>query len=266
MRREFSGNYFTECTHAFNVAEKEYHHCMASKIVLYGGFALALYVLYIGVRSAYFLSKTKNLATIATTFPTEYTVGQGTATRTYVILGDSTAVGVGLTSLEQTLGYTLAAQAKEPVHVHNYAVIGATMDDVVTDQLPQLQEHIDTAVISISANDATHFTSETSFSNNLTTLLDALVQRNVSHILVTTTPNFSHTPALPSFFRYFVAKKAAKFSALISEGASKYASVRVVDLHTKGILERNEYAADSFHPSEDGYKKWSNVFSEAQRQ
>ena len=190
----------------------------------------------------------------------EYVVGAGRPIR-MVVLGDSTAAGVGAGSLEGTLGVRVAASLGGRVEVTNLAVSGATLADVVRHQLPALPPGSDLALVSISANDATHGTPPDAFGRDLERLLEGL--RRMPRVVLTTTPNFRTTPALPWVLNRLFERRAATLTRAIRQAASRRTTVRLADLNREGTLGADEYAADGFHPNAAGYAAWAAVLARA---
>jgi lysophospholipase L1-like esterase len=238
---------------------------MLGKIFLILLLALGLYTVILVVQTRHYLAETEKLKDLTSDIPTTYTTSGTSGASTYVVLGDSTGVGVGLTNLKQTLGYTTAASASTSASVSNFAITGARLHDVLVEQLPKVPKRSNVVIVSISGNDATHLTTENTFRADLELLLTGLTESGTEKILLTTTPSFTNTPALPALIRLLVVEKATSLSELIRTTTKQYPAVRVVDLHSKGVLSAQEYASDGFHPSAKGYENWAKLFVEANR-
>lgn len=241
-----------------------YTEAMLGKLLLILLLILGIYTVILVVQSRHYLAETEKLKDLTKDFPTTYTTAS-TGSATYTVLGDSTVVGVGLTSFKQTIGYATALSHNTPVSVSNFAVTGARLHDVLIDQLPKVPKRSSVVIVSISGNDATHFTSENMFRGDLELLLTSLTESGAEKILLTTTPSFTNTPALPLLLRSLVIRKATSLSELIRTTAQQYSIVHVVDLHNGGVISAQEYASDGFHPSAKGYEKWANLFTAANR-
>lgn len=178
-----------------------------------------------------------------------------------LVLGDSTALGVGVSRLEESLPY-LIAQGGGDAHVHNLAVSGATIADVVRDQLPQTPKRAyGDVVLCLSANDATHGTTLEAFAESLRTLLVGIDHLDVEgRVFLTTTPNFRRTPALPYLLNREFERRAERLTASMFRIAGQRKGTIFVDLLREGTLESQDYAADGFHPNAAGYRKWAAVF------
>ena len=178
-----------------------------------------------------------------------------------VALGDSTMAGVGADALDETLAYRLAEGMNAQVSVTNLAVSGERLEDVVRDQLPRLAGGADLVVVSISANDATHGTTPSEFERGLARLLDGL--RGARLVVLTTTPNFRTTPALPWLLNRVFERRATALTSVIDRLAARYPAVRLADLNLQGTLTDDQYAADGFHPNAAGYAAWAAILTRA---
>ncbi len=169
--------------------------------------------------------------------------------------------GVGADGNDGSLSYRIAAHLGDSVSVTNLAVSGATLADVVRGQIPRLPSDADWAVVSVSANDATHGTSPAEFEVDLRRLFAGL--RTVRHVVLTTTPNFRTTPALPWLLNRLFERRATILTSTIERVAARVRSVRLADLNRDGTLNREQYAADGFHPNSAGYAVWAGIFARA---
>ncbi|HWD38598.1 MAG TPA: SGNH/GDSL hydrolase family protein [Fimbriimonas sp.] len=221
---------------------------------------------YHSLRAKRHISETKRLIQKSLTFPMRYSVGSGQPIR-YVSLGDSTASGVGVHSVEETLPYLFAEHLAERglrVDVTNFGNCGAKIADVLERQIPDLPAGpIDLVTLSISANDATRGTDTFLFRAQLRAVLEELEHRRAPLVLLTTTPNFRTSPALPSAIRVHCIRRSEKLTQIVREIASDYPFVELVPLNEDGSLTPGECASDGFHPSVDGYHMWAVLFDEA---
>ena len=79
---------------------------------------------------------------------------------TWVVLGDSAAVGIGAESVERTyvaqVAERVAVETGRPVRVVNLAVSGAMAKDVLADQVPRLPASgVDAVTCVVGGNDVT---------------------------------------------------------------------------------------------------------------
>ena len=207
-------------------------------------------------RSALYLRRGGALVARASAFPREYAVGTGKTVR-MLVLGDSTAAGVGVSRLEDTLPYRVALRLGGRVEVVNLAVSGATSLDVRRDQLA-FGGGFDVALLSLSANDATHGVSPSDLEENLRAILTRL--RGVPRVLLSTTPNFRTTVALPYLIDRLLEGRAATLTKTVRKVAAAYPNVRLAEINRDGALSPSELAEDGFHPNAAGYRVWARIF------
>lgn len=172
----------------------------------------------------------------------------------YVALGDSTAQGIGASKPD--LGYVgllrdkLAAKTGQSVHTVNLSVSGAKINDVVTKQIPELEHYRPSLVtLDIGGNDvAGHYNSAT-FATSFDRLGAALPEGSV----------VANIPYFGGRIRHN--SQALDANKHIAATAKRY-HLKLVDLQTI-TRERNSprvYAPDLFHPSNTGYRNWTDGF------
>ena len=177
-----------------------------------------------------------------------------------LVLGDSTAAGVGAQTQDEALPGNLARRlSREWERGAKWRAVGengATTADIVRRYLAEATaQKYDLIFVSIGANDALTLRSRRAFRRNFRTILRRL--RSVSPhalILVSSFPGFAQFAALPNPLRWALAlhsqslEEAARRFALAEPGvlmsppAPKY---------TPGF-----FATDGFHPSAQGYREW----------
>lgn len=191
---------------------------------------------------------------------------------TYVILGDSTAAGVGgnyengiAVATEKELG-----QSRE-VAMTNLAVSGARMKDVLRDQLPKAEElRPDLVLLSAGANDVTHLTSIRSMRNSLREIVRRLRAANPSvTIAITGSPDMGAPPRIPRLLRGLADRRTKKANRMfVEEAASLALTFAPIALETgpQFRADHSLFAADRFHPNDRGYATWIPVLNRALRE
>lgn len=182
-------------------------------------------------------------------------------TLTYVALGDSAAVGVGVNDPEQSyvgvVAGRLAKRTGEAIRVVNLAVSGAKARNVLRSQIPDLSAMPAPDVVTcvIGGNDvawARAFRAD-DFALDIREIAARLPAGSVMGLV----PNFMHWP---------YEGRARKANQAIREAAS----VRghgVADIHTatKGLSLRGymrTFADDCFHPNSAGHTLWADAIWE----
>jgi acyl-CoA thioesterase I len=172
----------------------------------------------------------------------------------WVVLGDSTAQGIGAPGYEQ--GYVgqlrqwLEQRSGTTWRVLNLSKSGAKVADVVEVQLPRL-EALDVppelVTCAIGANDLVARTPADRFDADLHTIMARL-------------PEGSVIATVPQGLR--PARAAAINDLIRSQAPAAGLAVADVWAHT-GPPWRGKFAADGFHPGALGYADWARAFVEA---
>jgi lysophospholipase L1-like esterase len=169
----------------------------------------------------------------------------------WVVLGDSTAQGIGTSSREH--GYVLVVlralrEQRDPAwRVVNLSRSGARVRDVIREQLPLL-DALDADLVSCAAG-----------ANDLVPTPQRRLERELRE-LASRLPAGSRVANLP---QGLASRRALHINALISALATEHDLV-VVDLwsHT-GPPWQGKFSADHFHPNDTGYAGWTEAFREA---
>jgi acyl-CoA thioesterase I len=223
---------------------------------------LVVYAIFVVVRFKY---------TLATAHLPEFEqqdqrMGQGPPLK-YIAAGDSTAVGEGASSIEQSYTYRVAQflSNSNTVEYKNVGVSGARTSDVIAQQLPAIVNFDpDVITLSIGANNMTHQTRAEKTFNDIQTILNELSMQTHATIYITNIPIVDRASLLPYPYRklleYQIRNINKKISALESD------RVKVVDIHEFGWDQypdiETTFAADKFHPNDEGYNNWTNAFTD----
>lgn len=187
---------------------------------------------------------------------------QSDSLQVLVALGDSTVVDTGASKVEDTVVSKTAAaiaSARAYVHVVNLAKSGANIAEVASGQLPCAVALKPTMIlVSVGANDATHFTDLKKYQKSLQTIVTGFARTGASQILVASSPDWRLTPAFPRWFSNIVGRRSDRQNDLLQQ-ITPGTSIQRIDLYREGKLDYATdhalYAADLFHPSSHGYAK-----------
>jgi lysophospholipase L1-like esterase len=188
---------------------------------------------------------------------------------TYVVIGDSTAAGRGAPYKDGiALGTASYLARNQRVVLTNFAISGATAADVVKDQIQEAARlRPDIVLVSVGANDATHFTSGASLTRSLNTIIDTL-RGSSAHvkIIVTGCPQMGSIPRFKQPLRWFAGTQTARLNAVFARiVAQKNVTWAHIADDTGPIFARDPtlFAADNFHPNSRGYAVWIPVIDRA---
>jgi lysophospholipase L1-like esterase len=180
-----------------------------------------------------------------------------------LMLGDSTAAGLGVLETEETVGGRLAeliASTGRRVQLDSVAVAGSRVADLG----PQVSRALvrsapDIAVILIGANDATHFTPLDELERNINLAVRRLTTAG-SAVVVGTCPDLGAARNFAQPLRELVGWAGRRVAAS-SEAATVDGGGVAVDLAARtGPVFRADpgtFSEDGYHPSADGYQLWA---------
>jgi lysophospholipase L1-like esterase len=182
------------------------------------------------------------------------------ATLRMILLGDSTALGVGVETVDETVGGQLArmlAEAGATVALSSVAVSGARCSDLATQVArAQLGPRADVATILVGTNDATHLVRPGEAAAALATAVRRLRDAGTA-VVVGTCPDLTASRAIAPPLRQLAGwygRRVARAQA----AAAQAAGAAVVDLAAQvGPVFRADpgmLCYDRFHPSADGYR------------
>lgn len=188
---------------------------------------------------------------------------------TYVILGDSTAAGVGA---DYDSGIALATTRelalRSRVTMTNLGVSGAQMADVRRDQLvaaAALRPGL--VLLAAGANDVTHLTPVRSMRASLIEIVQQLRAANPGvKIVITGSPDMGSPPRIPRLLRGLASARTKAVNRMFEEEAARLNLTFAPVAKRTGPLFRADRALfhpDRFHPNARGYATWVPVLNEA---
>lgn len=192
----------------------------------------------------------------------EVELGYPDAGSTHAVwIGDSTAYGVGVTRGSDALPSLVAAARDE--RVTNLAVSGATLSEVVEEQMPQVAaEQPDIVYVSVGANDVTHLTRSGSFRRDYVRLLRGLPPG--VPVVVLGVPDMGAPPRLAQPLRALAGLRGRQLDGLARNAAATRSDATYVDIagQTGPSFRRDPdrfFADDGYHPDADGYRQWADA-------
>lgn len=183
-----------------------------------------------------------------------------------LILGDSAAVGYGMTSADATppgmVGLGLAHVLDRPVQITSVAVVGAQTSDLDAQIDQGLQSNPDIALIVIGTNDVTHRVLPAESARRLTAAVRRLTEAGCD-VVVGTCPDLGTIKPLPqplrSVARTWSRRLAARQGVAALAGGGR--AVSLGGLLGPIFASRADvmFGEDHFHPSEKGYAHMVSV-------
>jgi lysophospholipase L1-like esterase len=183
-----------------------------------------------------------------------------------LILGDSAAVGYGMTHPDQTppalIGLSLSHLLDAPVHIHSEAVVGARSEHLREQVNRGLTFKPDVAVIVIGTNDITHWVPVSTSAKRLTVAVRRLVDAGCD-VVVGTIPDLGTIRPIPQPLRWIARQNGRRLAraqtvAVVSAGGR---AVSLGDLLGPVFAANSDvmFGSDRFHPSAAGYANMVGV-------
>jgi lysophospholipase L1-like esterase len=188
-----------------------------------------------------------------------------------VWLGDSTGSGVGASAPATALPAVVAEELGRPVELRVTAVSGARVAGVLDGQVEALgRVPADVVVLAIGSNDVSHLTGRDVFAARYDAVLRAIEAVHPGALVVTVgVGNFDSVPRFAQPLRA-IAGWRARLLAEVIERTSRRHGVPFVDIHAEtgaafAADPDRYYAADAYHPNDEGYRLWADAVLEVLR-
>ncbi len=185
---------------------------------------------------------------------------------TVVMLGDSTAQGIGAARPEDSFGALVAqhlAQQGRQVRFVSLGVSGAQVRDVRTEQVPKVAAlQPDLILLSVGANDVTAWTAPTTYLDEMERIAREL-DRTDATVAVLNVPAIIAAPLLPYPVRLMLDERTRRYNhglAQLLRTRQGWIAVRIYE-EAREPFERDRtlFAADGYHPSSKGYALWARI-------
>lgn len=230
-------------------------------VVLSVGFILLVF-------SQILIIATNGKPTIVPDIPRELTLGKG-PTITYVVMGDSTAIGQGA-EYKDGIAYRSAEflAKKNQVKLINLGVSGATASKVLRNQAhAAASQKADIILICVGANDVTHLSSLGSVEKDMTDSIAMLQKTNAgAKIILTGSPAMGSVLRFPQPTKFLAKIRTVQVNKVMQKVADEKGVVRLkIAEKTEPIFLKNPqlFASDKFHPNGKGYAVWLSIIIDA---
>lgn len=181
-----------------------------------------------------------------------------------LVLGDSTAVGVGAQSTE-----SVPARFSEAlgVSVENHAESGARMKDVASQFEKVNGSQYDIVLIHAGANDAIYGTGNAEIKENIAIVLEKAKSLG-QHVVFLTSGDIGEAPLWPFGVSQYMTHRTKIVRRLIKSEVENHGAL-YVDLYALPTPFKEDpqlyYAADFLHLSGEGYRVWADLILQAIR-
>ncbi len=182
-------------------------------------------------------------------------LGQGVR---LLVLGDSTAVGVGADKPEDTLAARMARHIGA-THVENYAISGARVRDLAKEVRQIQKEKYNYILIGIGANDIIRFGDAEETARHLAVILSGLPKRD--HLILYMAGDVGGTQLFPRILNSHYTRRTMEFhdafAKTVSEAGGTYVNLYIDPKEDPFTLHPEiNLAADGLHPTSAGYGVW----------
>ena len=201
--------------------------------------------------------------------------GSGPVECRVVWLGDSLAAGLGAISADLSLPRLVATGRGGRTRLHVFATPGATSHDVITEQLPALEQlrhglgqigqDVDAIGMTVGANDIAAMTPRPRFRRHVARIVEAA---DDLPIVLVSIPHLNDAIRLPRPLRTFASWRAGWLDRALRGVARHHRNVHYASIRRRPEWIRrrdlqNFLAADRFHPSGAGYAVWAGRVADA---
>jgi len=198
--------------------------------------------------------------------PSQGVAGAGDPCRRLLVIGESTAAGIGAAeharALPGFLAADMAGRLGGTVAWTVRAQSGATARRVLNEMLPPGQEPFDLIVLTVGINDLFDRRTLREWEADLLRLIDALTREHGNtRVIVSGMPPVHRIPAIPQPLRFVVAGRARAMDQ-ITRQVSAARGAAYVPISMARASGRELFAPDGFHPSEAGYRAWAQAIAE----
>ncbi|NLP85287.1 SGNH/GDSL hydrolase family protein [Microbacterium sp. CFH 90308] len=180
------------------------------------------------------------------------------------VVGESTAAGAGVAVHQDgfagALAHGLAESTGRAVLWSVVGQFGATARRIRHRLIPQLGPRYDLVVLLAGANDVLSGRSAAEWRADLTAILDLLALRS-GRTIVVGTPPFASFPSLPRTLRRHLAESGQALDEVARQVCATREDAEWMP-SADDQVGPDFFAADGFHPSAIGYRRWAELVRE----
>jgi lysophospholipase L1-like esterase len=185
--------------------------------------------------------------------------------KSMLVIGDSTAVGVGASNKDESIP-SLVAQKIGAQYVENLSVSGSKVEDLPSQLQTVERDQYDVILVQIGGNDVVARNDEQGVTHELESILKTLPKHD--KLIVLMCGDVGVATLLPWFVRGYYTKKTLAYHQTFSDMVPRTGGVYVNLYEPKDtdpfVKEPDVYLAkDQFHPSSAGYQVWFEKIEKA---
>lgn len=189
--------------------------------------------------------------------PRRGTTGAGPPLR-LLIIGDSSAAGVGATTQREALAgqLTAALGRRRTVSWQLIASTGATTATTLARLKSDALDPADIVLVILGVNDVTRGGPQAAWLRSHATLRALLRHKTTAqHLYISEIPPLGAFPLLPDPLRWLLGRRAARFGTALAQALEKEPGCSYVQL--PDTLDPADMAEDGFHPGPVIYAAWA---------
>jgi lysophospholipase L1-like esterase len=183
----------------------------------------------------------------------------------FVVLGDSTAAGLGASSPDNAYASVLSRRLADDgwlVELDAFGLSGARIKDVLDDQVPRaLAAEPDLVFVGIGANDVTHLTSLSDIERDFGAVVDRL-SRSGAALAVAGPPDMradAWLEPLRSLAGWRGRQVASTMRAVAEDRGVPVVPLAELAGPYFASNPEDAYGGDEFHPGDGGYRAWADA-------
>lgn len=181
-----------------------------------------------------------------------------------LIIGESTAAGVGASTKETTIAYQLFKLKDESLTVYNLGKNGLRAENLqglLAFGKPDVSTDIDVAIILIGANDCFKFTPPSRFYQILKEFIHLLVQvKSIQKVIIPPIPPVQQFPSIPNIMRFYLGWHRKILNRELDALNEAIPELQIEKLEES--FPNNFFAEDGIHPSDLGYEQMAKLLAE----
>ena len=189
--------------------------------------------------------------------------GEGTDAVKLLVIGESTVAGLGARTHDRALAGRFAEQLslrlQRPVEWTVVGRNGVTAKRTIAELVPLIpNEKYDYILVGLGGNDVMKLSSPRKWRRDMSLLLSILQEMNPgSTVFITNCPMMKYSPVLPHPIKFLLWELSKLHDRNIKEFTVEMP--QVFYYHQPVDVTLDGFFADGIHPSEQGYRDWSEA-------